>query len=324
MKKIPIIVIAGATASGKTALSIELAKRFSGEIVSADSMQIYKYMNIGTAKPDEEEKQGIPHHLMDFIDPFSSYSVADYVRDAKKCIDDIIRKNHLPIIVGGTGLYINSLADDIDFDETQNDEKIRDRLWELYKNEGGEALMKILGEIDPKMAECIHIKNTKRIIRAIEFYELTGKKISEHNAETKQKESRYLPLFMMISHDREKLYERIEKRVDIMIENGLIDEVMSLKKMGTTKKHQSMQGIGYKQILDYIRGFSTFEEAIRIIKRDSRRYAKRQLTWFRRNKDMIMLDANDDVIEKACLLVREFLSENDEKFLKIIDNSKKI
>jgi len=314
--KIPLIVIAGPTASGKTAISVELAKKFDGEIVSADSMQIYKYMDIGTAKPTTEEKQGISHHLMDFLEPDRPYSVADYVNDAHKCIKDIINRGKLPIVVGGTGLYINSLIYDIDFDEGASDEGIRAELNKLGEEKGGEALLEMLSQVDPETAETLHPANIRRIVRAIEFYKVTGKTISQHNRETKEKQSRYIPLVMAIDWEREKLYERIDKRVDIMVEDGLLEEVFSLYKKGYTKKMQSMQGIGYKQILDYYRGFSTLAEAVSIIKRDSRRYAKRQITWFKRNKEMVMLDANGDCFKQAGELCEAFLTENQQNFIK--------
>lgn len=317
MNKIPIIVIAGATASGKTALSIETAKNFGGEIVSADSMQIYKYMNIGTAKPDDAEKDGVIHHLMDFVNPWEEYSVADYVEDAHKCIYDISKRGALPVVVGGTGLYINSLVDDVSFDEGTGDENIRRELYETAEKEGAGRLLEMLAEFDGEAARSIHPKNVRRIIRAIEFYRVTGKTISAHNAETKEKESRYEPLLLAVKWDRDKLYERIEKRVDIMLEAGLLEEVAALFEMGCTKKMQSMQGIGYKQLLDYYRGFSTLDEAVRIIKRDSRRYAKRQITWFKRDSRIHWLDAGSDIVKQAEEYTASFLAENQQKFLKI-------
>ena len=317
MKKIPLIVIAGPTASGKTALSIDIAKKFNGEIVSADSMQIYKCMDVGTAKPTEDEKSGIVHHLMDFADPKKEYSVADYVKDAHECIEKIVKRGKLPIVVGGTGLYINSLVNDVDFEEEISDDSIRKELNEIAENEGVDRLLEILAEFDPESAKKWENKNLRRIVRAIEFYKLNGKTISEHNRETQMKESRYIPLMMAISWEREILYERIDKRVDIMLEDGLLDEVFSFFKKGYTKKMQSMQGIGYKQFLDYFRGLSTFDEAVRIIKRDSRRYAKRQLTWFRRDERIYYLNPTDDVFGQAESLVRTFLAENQQNFIKL-------
>ena len=314
MDKIPIVVIAGPTASGKTALAVEIAKRIGGEIVSADSMQIYKYMDIGTAKPTEEEKGGVVHHLMDFLDPRCEYSVADYVEDAGRCIDDISARKKLAVVAGGTGLYIDSLIGGVTFEENCSDGGIRQELAEIGERDGSGALMEMLKKIDPESAERIHPNNVRRVIRAIEYYRVTGKTITEHNAE--KKESRYKPLFMAVDWEREKLYKRIEKRVDIMLDAGLLDEVRRLIDMGCTKKMQSMQGIGYKQLLDYYRGFSNLDEAARIIKRDSRRYAKRQLTWFRRNENIYMLDADGDILKQAWQYTQAFL-ENEQKFAKI-------
>lgn len=291
------MVIAGPTASGKTALAAELAKKYNGEVVSADSMQIYKRMDIGTAKPTKEETAGIPHHMIDILEPWEKFSVAEYVNMAHGIIADITRRNKLPILAGGTGLYIDSLINDVEFSEEKNDNSIRERLNELAKTEGAEALLKILKKCDPVSYEKIHPNNIKRVIRAIEYFELTGKTISEHNEESKKKISRYAPIMLMIDRPREYLYERIEKRVDMMINNGLIEEVAALRDMGLTKKDTSMQGIGYKEVLDYLHGTSTKDEMIRIIKRDTRHYAKRQLTWFGRNKDMLRIDG--DLPEKA-------------------------
>ena len=292
------MVIAGPTASGKTALAVELAEKYNGEVVSADSMQIYRKMNIGTAKPTSDETEGIPHHMIDILEPWENFSVAAYVEAAHEIIKDISERGKLPIVAGGTGLYINSLVDDVDFSEEENDNSIRERLQRIADDEGTDALMEILIKCDPASCEKIHPNNVKRVIRAIEFFELTGKPISEQNEESKKKESRYNPLMFMIDRPREYLYERIEKRVDIMLDMGLIDEVKALKNMGLTKKNMSMQGIGYKEVLDYLRGLTTKDEMIRIIKRDTRRYAKRQLTWFRRDDRMINIDG--DLLKESC------------------------
>ena len=298
MEKLPVLVIAGPTASGKTALAVELAKKYNGEVVSADSMQIYRKMNIGTAKPTSDETEGIPHHMIDILEPWENFSVAAYVEAAHEIIKDISERGKIPIVAGGTGLYINSLVDDVDFSEEENDNSIRERLQRIADDEGTDALMEILKKCDPASCEKIHPNNVKRVIRAIEFFELTGKPISEQNEESKKKESRYNPLMFMIDRPREYLYERIEKRVDIMLDMGLIDEVKTLKNMGLTKKNMSMQGIGYKEVLDYLRGLTTKDEMIRIIKRDTRRYAKRQLTWFRRDDRMIKIDG--DLLKESC------------------------
>lgn len=310
MKKYPVIVVAGATASGKTKLAVDIAKKFSGEIISADSMQIYKYMNIGTAKPSDAEKCGIPHYLMDFKDPAGSYSVADFVSDAHKCIEDILKRNKLPVVAGGTGLYINSLINDINFDATGKDENIRAELEELAEREGGQRLLTMLSEFDPESAKRIHPSNLKRIIRAVEYYKITGETISEHDNRTKLRESRYIPLMFAINWDRQELYARIESRVDIMLEEGLLEEVGVLLERGLTKKHQSMQGIGYKQLISYFRGLSALDESVRIIKRDSRRYAKRQLTWFRRDMRINWLDSGENILKQAEEYIKPFLEKN--------------
>ena len=307
MKKIPVLVIAGPTASGKTALSIEISKIYNGEVVSADSMQIYKRMDIGTAKPTKEEMCSIPHHMLDIIEPSESFSVADYVKRAHLEIEDIYKRGKLPIVAGGTGLYINSLIDDIDFSDEEKDTTFREELTRIFKDKGVEPLLERLKKCDPVSAERIHPNNIKRIIRAIEFFELTGKPLSEQN--NRPEESRYNPLILMINPDREYLYQRIEKRVDIMMEKGLIDEVKELMNLGLTKKHMSMQGIGYKEVIDYLRGFTTKDEMSRIIKRDSRRYAKRQLTWFRRDKRIINISG--DLLKEASRYIDEWQALNE-------------
>jgi len=308
MDKIPVIVICGPTASGKTALSIEIAKHLESEIVSADSMQIYKYMDIGSAKPDMDEREGIVHHMMDIIEPTQNYSVAEYAQNAHKIIYDIYSRGKIPVMVGGTGLYINSVINDVDFAEGDCDEKLRNELTDLAKNEGVEKLHNMLREIDEKAAEAIHMNNVKRVIRAIEFYKLNGKKISEHSELGKEKESRYRPLMLDILWDREALYERINRRVDIMFDMGLVDEVKKLLDMGCTSDMTSMQGIGYKETVSYIKGEKTFEEVSEEIKQSSRRYAKRQLTWFRRDERIIHLDP-DKIKSEGIEKVEEFVGK---------------
>lgn len=298
MEKIPVLVIAGPTASGKTALAVELAKKYNGEVVSADSMQIYKRMDIGTAKPDKAEMAGVVHHMIDIAEPEDSFSVADYVDMAHKVIADIVSRKKLPIVAGGTGLYINSLIDDADFSKAPSNDAIKDDLYELFEKEGAEPLLEMLKEVDPVSFERIHPNNIKRVIRAIEFYRTNKRPLSEQSDENQKKDSRYNPLMLMINPKREVLYERIEKRVDIMIERGLIDEVKRLSAEGLTKKNQSMQGIGYKEVLEYLNGFMTMSEMIRILKRNSRRYAKRQFTWFKRDPRMINIE-NDLPFEAA-------------------------
>lgn len=285
MTKLPLIVIAGPTASGKTALAIEVASRVNGEIVSADSMQIYKYMDIGTAKATAEERAAAVHHLIDFLEPWEKYSVADYCADAHKCIEDILSRGKMPIMCGGTGLYIDSVVNDVEFGETVIDESLRSELKAAAKEKGGEYLINMLSEFDPISAKRLHPNNLNRVIRAIEFYNQTGIPISEHQEETKKKASRYNAAVICIERCREELYDRINRRVDIMLDLGLVEEAKSLKRMGCTRDMQSMQGIGYKEMFDYLDGKVTLGEAAEMIKQGSRRYAKRQLTWFRRNKD---------------------------------------
>ena len=304
MKKLPLIIVAGPTASGKTRLAIELAKAFDGEIVSADSMQIYKYMDIGTAKPTVEERAEAVHHLIDFVEPDKSYSVAEYVGDAHKCIADIISRGKMPVMCGGTGLYIDSVANDITFGETEADNKMREELRELAEKKGGEYLIKMLSEFDPVSAERLHPNNIKRVIRAIEFYRLTGVPISEHQEETKKIESRYNAVMFCLDWERETLYNRINKRVDIMMADGLLDEVKRLRDMGYTRDMQSMQGIGYKEMLEYLDGEASLESAVEAVKQGSRRYAKRQVTWFKRNKNIHRLTPETAVCE-AIEIIKE-------------------
>lgn len=297
MSKIPLIVIAGPTASGKTALSISLAKRFGGEIVSADSMQLYKHMNIGTAKPTEEEMSGIPHHMMDFLEPSVNFSAADYCAAAHKTIADIHARGRLPIIVGGTGLYIDSLVNNVDFGAPDCAPGLRRELEELAEAKGNEAVYQILTEIDPETAKKYHPNNLRRIIRAIEFYKLSGTTISEHARE--EKNSPYRAAWFAVDFDREMLYDRINRRVDIMLADGLLDEVKTLRERGYDRGLTAMQGIGYKELFAYFDGELTLSEAVDAIKMNSRRYAKRQLTWFRRNKDIHWLEPNADMPDVA-------------------------
>lgn len=289
-----VIVICGPTASGKTALSIELAKRINGEIVSADSMQIYKDMDIGTAKPTKEEMQGIKHYLLDFVSPEERYSVAQYKQDAKYAIKEILSKGKTPIIVGGTGLYIDSLIYEIEYSDIEIDEKYRRQLEEIVKNEGLEVLYKKALEIDPIAMEKISENDKKRIMRVLEIYKATGKTKTEQEIESRKKDIEYDYKVFAINWDRENLYQRINKRVDIMIEQGLIEEVKNILR----KYNQfptAMQGLGYKEVVDYINGIYTKEEMIEKIKMETRRYAKRQLTWFRKNKQTIWLEGANDI-----------------------------
>jgi len=285
-----VIVILGPTASGKTRLSIELAKRLNTEIISADSMQIYKYMDIGTAKPDEEERDGIKHYLMDEVYPDEEFSVVKFKELAEKYIDEILSRGKIPIVVGGTGLYINSLIYNINFSETATDHELREKLRKMAEEKGNRYLHDMLKEIDPEAAEKIHENNVKRVIRAIEVYEQTKRPISQH-----QKLSRTIPakhnyILIGLRMDRNLLYERINKRVDMMIQKGLIDEVKKLAELGYDKSMVSMQGLGYKELLSYLNNEIPLDQAIYIIKRDTRHYAKRQMTWFRRIPGIYWLD----------------------------------
>ena len=306
MEKIPLIVIAGPTASGKTALSIDIAKEYNGEIVSADSMQIYKYLDIGTAKPDMEERSGIIHHMMDIVEPTVGYSVADYVKTAHEVIKKIREKNKNAVVTGGTGLYITSLVNDVDFREDDSDTELRKSLQKLYEEKGIDYMVEMLSQFDPISAQRLHKNNTRRIIRAIEFYKMTGVPISKHQEETKKKESRYYPCMMAIKWEMDKLYERIEKRVDIMIESGLIEEVENLCGKGYTKQLLSMQGIGYKEIIDYLNGECTKDEAIEKIKISTRHYAKRQMTWFRRDERIHWINSGENIKEQAEKILSEY------------------
>lgn len=298
MTKIPLIVICGPTASGKTSLAIEAARLVNGEIVNADSMQIYKYMDIGTAKPTAEELAAAQHHLVGFADPRKPFSVADYVPLAHKEIREIAQRQHIPILAGGTGLYINSVVNDVEFGGEESNPEIRRELNELAKERGAEYLLQILAEFDPVSASRLHPNNLRRIIRAIEFYKATGKPISVHQEETKLIESRYEPLMLMPVYDRETLYERINKRVGVMMENGLINEVERLLELGCTPEMQSMQGIGYKETIEYLNGGITLEECADMIRQNSRRYAKRQLTWFRRDTRIQAIAPGESLEEK--------------------------
>lgn len=303
MKKIPLIIIAGPTASGKTALAVQVAKQINGEIVSADSMQIYKYMDIGTAKPSEAEKEGIPHYMMDFLDPSESFSVSDYCDMAKKYIADISNRGKIPILTGGTGLYIDSLVNGVEFGKMPENPQIRAELEELAEREGNEAVYKILLEVDPETAEKYHPNNLRRVIRAIEFYKTANQTISAHAKE--EKTSPYDSVYFCIDWDRAELYERINRRVDLMLEEGLEKETMELLSMGIDKNSTSMQSIGYKELFGYLDGGKSFEEAVDELKRNTRRYAKRQLTWFKRNKNIVWLKPDERMTDTAVQIIKE-------------------
>ena len=282
--KQPLIILTGPTASGKTALSVALAKRIGGEIISADSMQVYRHMDVGSAKVTKAEMDGIPHHLIDVLDPEEAFNVVVFQDMAKKAMKRIRENGHIPIVAGGTGFYIQALLYDIDFTENDGDMEYRHRLEALAEKEGPSVLHKML--MERESAEAIHENNVKRVIRALEFYEKTGEKISAHNAAEREKTSPYNFAYYVLNMDRGRLYSRIDRRVDEMLENGLVDEVERLKAMGCTRDLVSMQGLGYKEILDCLSGETSLEEAVYILKRDTRHFAKRQLTWFKRERDV--------------------------------------
>ena len=289
-RKKPLIILTGPTAVGKTDLSIKLAKAVGGEIVSADSMQVYRHMDIGSAKVTAEEMDGVPHHLIDVLEPTEEFNVVTFQKLAKEAMAGIYERRHIPILTGGTGFYIQALLYDIDFTENDGDTAIRRELEHLAAKNGPEYLHNLLKEIDPESAEAIHANNVKRVIRAIEFYRQTGEKISVHNETEKTKESPYQFLYYVLNTDRPVLYERIDRRVDLMLEQGLVEEVKKLADMGCSKGTVSMQGLGYKEILEYLEGNCTLEEAVYVLKRDTRHFAKRQLTWFKRERDVRWLN----------------------------------
>lgn len=292
MKK-PLIVLTGPTAVGKTKLSIALAKAVNGEIISADSMQVYKYMDIGSAKIREEEMQGIRHYLVDELLPEEEFHIVRFQQMAKAAMEEIYAKGKIPILVGGTGFYIQAVTRDIDFTEAEQDDGYRKELEVLASEKGNEYLHRMLEEVDPKSAEEIHANNVKRVIRALEFYHQNHTPISSHNQEQKEHTSPYNLAYFVLNAPRELLYERIDKRVDEMLEEGLVDEVRRLKEMGYHKGMVSMQGLGYKEILSYLEGKYPLEEAVRILKRDTRHFAKRQLTWFRREPEVIWVNKDE-------------------------------
>lgn len=288
--KRPLIIITGPTAVGKTALSVELAREIGGEIISADSMQVYRYMDIGSAKVTKEEMDGIPHHLIDVLEPTEEFNVVTFQKMAKEALEGIYERGHIPVIAGGTGFYIQALLYDIDFTETEEDTSYRKVLEEKAAKEGPEVLHEMLRAVDPESAEAIHANNVKRVIRALEFHAQTGEKISEHNEKERGKESPYQFFYYVLNTDRPVLYERIDRRVDVMLAQGLVEEVKKLKEMGCTRELISMQGLGYKEILAYLDGETSLDEAVYILKRDTRHFAKRQLTWFKRERDVRWLN----------------------------------
>ena len=284
--KQPLIVLTGPTAVGKTSLSISLAKAVNGEIISADSMQVYKKMDIGSAKIRSEEMQGIPHYLVDVLEPEEEFHIVKFQQMAKKAMEDIYSRGKIPILVGGTGFYIQAVTKDIDFTEAQQENDYRKELEALAEEKGGEHLHEMLRKVDPVSADAIHAHNVKRVIRALEFYHQNGSPISAHNEAQNQHESPYNLAYFVLNMPRELLYERIDLRVEQMMKEGLLEEVSRLKEEGCHRGMVSMQGLGYKEILAYLDGEYPLEEAVRVLKRDTRHFAKRQLTWFRREQEL--------------------------------------
>ena len=290
MTKEPLIILTGPTAVGKTALSLSLAERVNGEIISADSMQVYRGMDIGSAKIMPEEQKGIPHHLIDVLDPDEEFHVVRFQEMAKEAMEKIYANNHIPVVVGGTGFYIQALLYDIDFTESGEDDSYRRELETYAKEQGAEKLHEKLKEVDPISAEKIHANNVKRVIRALEYYKQTGEPISRHNEQERQKESPYAFAYFVLNDKRDRLYQRIDARIDEMLLEGLVAEVEKLKEKGCHRGMVSMQGLGYKEILEYLDGECTLEEAVYKLKRDTRHFAKRQITWFKRERDVIWVD----------------------------------
>lgn len=309
--KKPLIILTGPTAVGKTKLSIELAKAVNGEIISADSMQVYKHMDIGSAKIKKEEMCGVPHHLIDVLEPDEEFHVVRFQEMAKQAMEEIYAKGKVPILAGGTGFYIQAVVKDIDFSKETEKSPVREELEKLAEEKGYEYLHERLQQVDPKSAEKIHANNVKRVIRTLEYFELTGKPISLHNEEEAAKESPYNVAYFVLNDVRERLYERIDARVDTMLQEGLVEEVSGLAKKGYTKDMVSMQGLGYKEILSYLDGSYTLDEAVYILKRDTRHFAKRQLTWFKREKDVIWVNKQDFHYKENEIL--NYILENCEK-----------
>lgn len=297
----PMVVLTGPTAVGKTELSIRLAEALDGEIISSDSMQVYKKMNIGTAKIRKEEMGGIPHHLIDVLDPAEEFNVARFQEMAKEALAGIYERGKIPLVVGGTGFYIQGLLYDIDFTREEQDKSYRERLQKKAEEEGAGAVYQMLVKVDSVSAGKIHPNNVKRVIRALEFYHLNGRPISEHNEEEARKKSPYQSAYFVLNQERQTLYERINRRVDLMMEEGLIGEVKSLVEEGYGRNLVSMQGIGYKEVFDYLEGEISLEETTERIKKDTRHFAKRQLTWFGREKEVIMIDKDKFETEEKIL-----------------------
>ncbi len=313
MKKIPVIAVVGPTASGKTALSINIAKRFNGQVVSADSMQIYEKMNIATAKPTEEEMQGIPHHLIGFQPIHKKFSVAEYVKLAGRCIEKIYNDGDVPVVAGGTGLYVDSLLQNIRFSQEDENTEMRKELTAMFDEKGAEFMLGWLNEIDPETASRLHLNDKSRIIRALEVYRLTGKTLAEQKILSRAEESPYRVLYIGINYrDRNILYDRINRRVDIMAENGLLDEAREF--YNTDRDTTACQAIGYKELAPYFNGEKTLTECLESLKLETRHYAKRQLTWFRKNENINWFypddyENTDEMLEYVYSLAEKFLKE---------------
>lgn len=308
MKK-PLIILTGPTASGKTALSLRLAALVGGEIISADSMQVYKGMDIGTAKISEEEMRGIKHHLIDIVEPWEEFNVMLFKKYADDCINDILSRGKIPIIAGGTGFYIQAVLYDTSFTEQRTDYVLRENLFNYARDRGNAALHAKLSAIDPEYAADIHPNNVKRVVRAIEYYTVTGEKFSVHNNRERKKESPYNYAYFVLNMDRNRLYKRIDMRVDRMIEDGLCNEVKKLMELGCNKDMVSMKGLGYKELIDYYMGNISYEEAVSAIKKETRHFAKRQLTWFKRENNIIWLDkdreTDDELLNHIICILNE-------------------
>ena len=301
MKK-PCIVLSGPTASGKTSLSVALSKALNGSVISADSMQVYRGLDIGSAKIRPEEMEGIPHYLIDVLEPEEEFNVVRFQQMAGAAMDEIYQAGRIPVVVGGTGFYIQALLKGVDFTETDGPSPFREELERLAAERGPEYLHQMLARHDPQSAEAIHPHNVRRVIRALEYCLETGRPISAHNAAQQEKERLYRCAWFVLNDDRARLYERIEQRVDRMMEQGLLEEVRKLYRRGLTEEHGSMKGLGYKELLRYLKGECTLEEAVRTIKRDTRHFAKRQITWFKREKDVIWLNLPDFQYNQQAIL----------------------
>ena len=299
---LPMIVLTGPTAVGKTKLSLALAKAVGGEIVSADSMQVYRHMDIGSAKIKPAEMQGITHHMIDVLEPWEPFNVVVFKQMCEACLHTIYERGHIPIVTGGTGFYIQALLRDIDFTENEENTAYRAQLEQLAAEKGAQYVHGLLRQVDPASADAIHPNNVRRTIRALEFYRLTGEQISRHNEAEREKQNAYLACYFVLNDDRAALYERIDRRVDEMLAEGLVEEVKGLRALGCTREMVSMQGLGYKEILAWLDGETTYEEAVEILKRDTRHFAKRQLTWFRRERDVVWVDKDKFAYDEEKML----------------------